>query len=113
MFDFQKLTVYDKAKSFHYEVKNFVLENNLDPITRDQLFRASLSVPLNIAEGSGRFSKRDRRHFFVIARSSVFECVAIFDILSDTTVSDIQYDQFASTANELSRMLFAMIRNLS
>jgi len=113
MFDFQKLTVYTKAKSFHLVMKEFVLNGNTDSITKDQLIRASFSIPLNIAEGSGRFSKRDRRNFFVIARSSVFECVAILDILRDTDqISGDQYVHFETEADELSRMLFAMIRNL-
>lgn len=38
---------------------------------------------LNIAEGSGRFTKPDKRNFYVIARGSKFECVAIFDYLKD------------------------------
>ena len=95
-------------------MKEFIYTKKMDSITKDQLIRASFSIPLNIAEGSGRFSKRDRRNFFVIARSSVFECVAILDILRDTSaVSDEQYDLFADHADELSRMLFAMIRNLN
>ena len=38
---------------------------------------------LNIAEGSGRFTKPDKRNFYIFARGSVFECVAIFDIFKD------------------------------
>jgi len=37
---------------------------------------------LNIAEGSGKFSKADRKNYFVTSRGSVFECVAILDILN-------------------------------
>src|SRR5204863_3562972 len=46
----------------------------------DQLDRASLSVPLNIAEGAGR-SGRDQARHYAIARGSAFECLAVLDLL--------------------------------
>jgi four helix bundle protein len=50
----------------------------------------------------------------VIARSSIFECVAILDVLKDENVlNKDQYSSFYQTAEEMSKMLFAMIRNLS
>ena len=39
----------------------------------DQLVRAAISVPSNIAEGQGRFTTRDRRHYLVQARGSLYE----------------------------------------
>jgi four helix bundle protein len=39
---------------------------------------------LNIAEGTSRFSNKDRRNFFVIARGNAFECVAILEYLLET-----------------------------
>ncbi|MFT6815819.1 MAG: four helix bundle protein [Sphingobacteriales bacterium] len=83
MFDFEKLTVYSKAKSYNNKISGFIENNNLSRIVQNQLSRASFSIMLNIAEGSGRFSKPDKRNFFVIARGSSFECVAIFDFLKD------------------------------
>jgi four helix bundle protein len=115
MFDFEKLTVYQKAKSFNMATYDYILQNkSLDRITKDQLRRASFSIMLNIAEGSGRISKADRRHFFIIARGSMFECVAIFDFLSGQQVlSEDQYNYFYTNVEELVRIIYAMVKNLS
>ena len=68
----------------------------------------------NIAEGSGKFSKADRRNFFVISRASLFECVAILDIQNDYgKITQDEFDFLCLKADELSRMLYSMIKNLS
>ncbi len=114
MFDFEKLDIYKKAKFFNSEIRQFIKLTKLDPTTKDQLRRASFSVVLNIAEGSGRFSKPDRRNFYVISRSSIFECIAILDVLKDEKVLDEnRYQEFYVNAEEISKMLYAMIKNLS
>ena len=114
MFEFQNLEVYKKAKAFHLEAKQLIQSVQLDKITKDQLSRASFSIALNIAEGSGRFSKPDRRNFFIISRGSVFECVAILDILHDSnSIEEQTFNSFLKKADELSRILYAMLKNLS
>jgi hypothetical protein len=51
--------------------------------------------------------------FFVIARSSVFEVVAILDILKDATAIEMMlHERFYGAAVELSRILFVMVRKL-
>ncbi|MBK7233039.1 MAG: four helix bundle protein [Saprospiraceae bacterium] len=78
------------------------------------LYLASFSIPLNIAEASGRFSNPDRRNFYVIARSSVFECVAILDILHDQQfISDSQFNDYLEKSENLSKILFALIKKYS
>ena len=47
----------------------------------DQLDRASISVTLNIAEGAGRTTPRERVRHYTIARGSAVECLACLDLL--------------------------------
>lgn len=114
MFDFENLEVYKKAKAFNSIVcRALIAAGSLDSVTKNQLRRASLSIVLNIAEGTSRFSKPDRKNFCVIARGSVFECVAVFDILKDDgLLSQEEFTRLYLLAEEISKMLFAMIRNL-
>ena len=46
----------------------------------DQLHRASMSVPLNIAEGAGEYSKKDKARFYRMGLRSATECAAILDV---------------------------------
>jgi four helix bundle protein len=69
---------------------------------------------LNIAEGSGRFTKRDKRNFYIISRGSVFECIAIFDLLQITEqINKAEFNSFYSKLEEISKMLFALINFLN
>jgi four helix bundle protein len=73
-----------------------------------------LAFPLNIVEGSVKFSKADRKNYFTTARASVFECVAVLDILKDEDkLSDSDFDGLLKDADELSRILYSMIKNLT
>jgi len=47
----------------------------------DQLVRAAISVPSNIAEGQGRSTTRDRRHYLVQARGSLYELETQLEIV--------------------------------
>lgn len=113
MFEFQKLEVYKKAKSFHLNCIQILKENKANKTTNDQLTGASFSIALNIAEGSGRFSKPDRRNFFVISRGSVFECVSIGILHNTETIETEKFQSMLVNADELSRILYAMIKNHS
>ncbi len=114
MFDFEKLEVYSKAKQFNVVVSLFLENAKVSKNKKDQLERAAFSIMLNIAEGTGRFTKPDKKNFYIIARGSAFECVAIFDYLSDQNVIEKEkFNEFYSMLEEISKMLYALIRILS
>ncbi len=56
---------------------------------RDQLVRASLSVPLNVAEGCGRHAPGEKAHFYAIARGSAMECAAVVDVVRSLGLSPV------------------------
>jgi four helix bundle protein len=114
MFEFQKLTVYLKAKQFHISCKAILSKTKTEKHVNDQLSRASYSIVLNIAEGSAKTSKADRKNYFTTARGSTFECVAVLDLLKDEQLIDEEtYNVQVSLAAEISKLLYTMIKNLT
>ena len=113
MFEFQNLEVYRKSVNFHQAVDGLLKSKKIAHLYRNQLHRASLSIALNIAEGSGRFTKPDRRNFFIISRSSIFECVALLEMLKNQIPEiNSNYDTLLAECDEMSRILYSMIKNL-
>jgi four helix bundle protein len=80
-FDHEKLDVYREAINFCGWVGEFLASIPAKAAAKDQLDRASTSIPLNIAEGNVKFSARDRARFFEMARGSAVECAACLDVL--------------------------------
>jgi four helix bundle protein len=113
MFDFEKFEVYKKARQATKEISELINGiKGAHPRIIDQLQRASLSIPLNIAEGAGRYSKADKKNFYIIARGSVFECVAILDIIYDMgLISQPQKTTFYDKLEELSKMISGLINS--
>jgi len=114
MFPYENLEVYKKAYTTNQTVYRLLKGNKDIPrFARDQLGRASLSIMLNIAEGSAKFSKRDRKNFYVTARGSAFECASLISFLNDEgEIAQEKKVELSSSYEEISRMLFAMIKNL-
>ena len=80
-FDHEKLTVYQQSIRFVAWVADLLESVPKSISAHDQLDRASTSVPLNIAEGNGKFTAKDRCKFFDTARGSALECAACLDVL--------------------------------
>ena len=108
IFDHDRLDVYRLA--VEYVAISFTDAKSLDGVhrhARDQWLRAAQSIPLNIAEGNGKRSLKDRSRFLDIARGSALECVAIQDIL--TAIGGLDHDRHV----QLKRMLHRIVSMLT
>jgi four helix bundle protein len=113
MFVFEKLEVYKKAVTLYMRITELKLNSDYhDKTIANQLMRSTLSISLNIAEGSGKESKKDKRNFLLISRGSLYETVSILNILKvKGTLSDQTHSELYGLSTEISKMLHAMIKN--
>jgi four helix bundle protein len=108
-FGHEQLDVYQLSIDYVAWAYNLAKDlNGPDRHARDQLLRASQSIPLNIAEGNGKGTNADRRRFFEIARGSVMECAAIQDCLTACKV--INSEQNIAGKEMLSRIASMLIK---
>jgi four helix bundle protein len=114
MFDFEKLEVYQVVKSQNLKVLTFISKSELiDIYLKDQWKRASLSIMLNLAEGTGRMSVQDKKHYYTMARGSVIESAAILDIVHEMEQIDNEfYQDIYNGYEQSSKMLLAMYRSM-
>jgi four helix bundle protein len=112
VFGFQKLDVYRCATRFLAQAAPLAerAPRGYGSLA-DQLRRAALSVPLNIADGGGRFD-RDARRYYAIARGSALECAAILDAFEALAVaSDDDLSEARQLLDRIVAMLTVMLRN--
>ena len=112
MTTFRNLNVYIKSKELVkkiYELlKKFPREEQF--ALCDQLRRAVISIPSNIAEGSGRDSQKDQAHFYNIAYGSLLEVFSQLDIACDLGyISQEEFNQLELLINEEAKMLSGLI----
>jgi four helix bundle protein len=113
-FNFEKLTVYQKALDVIdkvYDYTNTFPKEELFGLT-SQFRRSATSISLNIAEGSAR-SKKDYCRFLDIARGSIFESIAIIEIgkrkkyLEPSVVLELRKD-----FSEISKMISGLKKSI-
>jgi four helix bundle protein len=113
-FEHEKLDVYQEAIAFIAWVSPILEDLVKAGDVRDQLDRASTSVPLNIAEGNGKYTQKDRCRFFDNAHGSALECAGALDILvgkGKLTVDQIRPGK--ERLQRIVRMLMGLIKKNS
>ncbi|MCL6494945.1 MAG: four helix bundle protein [Ignavibacterium sp.] len=112
-FDHEKLKVYQMALRFNEFTFKIISRLNLLDI-RNQLERASNSIVLNIAEGNGKFSKKDRCRYFDVSIGSSFEAAACLDILfTRKSISPSELSEGKEILEQIVSMLVGLIKSNS
>jgi four helix bundle protein len=115
MLNFEKLVVWQKAMD--YAKTMVVIADSLPTKYQfsfsDQLRRAGLSIPSNIAEGAGRKGSRDRSNFYSISKGSVYESVNILKLLEKLNLINeekFRLGEIYLQAEEICKMLYGLSR---
>ena len=96
----EKFDAYQIAKHYYWLCKTLKLPRFL----HEQLIRASSSIALNLAEGSGKRTPIDQRRFYTIAFGSLRECQAILEL------EKIDNSELKKMGNQLGAILYTLSR---
>jgi len=113
-FDHEKLKVYQLALKFNSFAHKIC--SRLEPRSdiKNQLDRASNSIVLNMAEGNGKYSKKDRCRYFDISFGSSLESAGCLDILFvRNSISSEELNNGKTMLKELVSMLVGLIKSNS
>jgi len=111
-FNHEKLEVYQRSLDFAEFVEKILPDVPKRMAAHDQIDRASTSIPLNIAEGNGKFTGKDRCRFFDIARGSALECAAALDVLSRRRIiQNAEANNGKAILKEIVSMLVGLIKS--
>ena len=114
-FYYRKLEVYKKAKLLSHEVcqviRSFPVEERFGLC--DQIRRAVMSVPINIAEGFGRFSAKEKAHFIQIAYGSLNEVMCELELsLDENYITKEQFESIYKDCEELRKLLSSISKTM-
>ena len=97
--------ILDEAKNLAIEFyKECFILKITDGVIKDQFKRASLSIPLNISEGSAKPTRKDRAKFYSIALGSLRETTTILEIIGNNK-------ELLNKADVLGAHLYKLIQN--
>ncbi len=111
-FGHEKLEVYKTSIRFVSWSSSLLEDLPKTHSAHKQLERASTSIPLNIAEGNGKFTPADRCRFFDIARGSALECAACLDVL-EVKGQISTADEGKEILHAIVSMLIGLVRSVS
>lgn len=115
-FSFEDLEVWQKAVDFADKVINISEEIQTDRKhfrLIEQLESASTSIALNIAEGKGRYSKKEFIQFLYIARGSLYETITLLIIFNKRKwISSEQLEEIKEFGDHIGKMLSSLINSI-
>lgn len=112
MFSREKLVAYQRAIEFVAWTQP-LNESLPRSSVREQLDRASTSIPLNLAEGNVKFSTPDRARFLQIAQGSTVECAACIDVMIARRFKGAEeVSRGKELLEEIARMVAALLDRL-
>ncbi|MCX8106889.1 MAG: four helix bundle protein [Ignavibacterium album] len=113
-FDHERLNVYKKALDFIQFTNSILSRIQYKSEIKEQLDRSSISILLNIAEGNGKFSGKDRCRYFDISMGSTLESAAALDILFvKKIINEEERYRGKEILNEIVAMLIGLIKSNS
>jgi four helix bundle protein len=115
MYHFEKLEIWHKAmtlvESIYSVTENFPSKEKFN--LTDQILRSAVSIPVNIAEGSGRNSKKEFMQFLSIARGSLYETITLLFIAKKRNyLENNTFDQVLTTTDSINKMLSKLMSSL-
>ncbi|MBQ6188648.1 MAG: four helix bundle protein [Bacteroidaceae bacterium] len=114
-FYYRKLDVYKNAKFLSHEICKLIKTYPVDEryALCDQLRRAAMSIPINIAEGFGRFSSKEKAHFIQIAFGSLNEVMCELELsLDEKYITQEQLSNLESLILSVKRQLSVLHRSI-
>ena len=110
----EKLIVYNRSLDFIEFTTELFEPNTFGISVYGQLDRASTSIPLNIAEGTGKYTGKDKCRYYDIARGSALECAACLDVLlKREKISNELVEKGKKILIEIVSMLVGLIKSSS
>jgi four helix bundle protein len=113
MGDFQKLKVWQRSKDLAVSIYRIINHGafNRDYCLKDQIWRAAVSIPSNIAEGDELHTNKQSVNFFYIAKGSTAELLNQAIIAHEIGyLSKTQFDLLNEECNAISSMLTSLIK---
>ena len=115
-FGFKELIVWRRAIDFAKQVINIIDKINSDRKhyrILEQTEAAATSVAANIAEGKGRFSRKEFKQFLYIARGSIYETITFLNIMKELNwLSADEIYELEKKGLALNKMLNSLINKL-
>ena len=116
-FGYEDLEVWNKAVEFAVQVIDTVEKISTDRKhyrLLEQIESSSTSVAMNIAEGKGRYSKKEFSHYCYIARGSLYETMTLLEIFRRVKwISDKDYEETVPKGIEIASMIMGLINSLN